>query len=241
MKISNSYIKQLVRISSIGATIFLSSCSVSHLKIESERAYFDLKIDTFPSQALIYLNGESVGISPVIAEVERLAIHRQKIAALTLFEHQFQQELLLEPGRIPNYININMDIPNKVKIDTTPEEIEDPCLIGLHHPPVLFFDSDIYSLSDGQREILETFACQLALIKNPALSVFGIADQNGNEDYNYQLGLKRAESVVEAMINIGYAPDKLAIYSYGESIVHTAGLEPTQNAFNRKVFFEIDN
>jgi peptidoglycan-associated lipoprotein len=224
----------------VAAMTALTACSASHLKIDSERAYFDLNIDTFPSQALIYLNGEKIGLSPVTAQVERLPTHLQKIAALPLFEHQFQQEVLLEPGRIPNYLTINMDIPNEVKVDDEAESTQDdPCVLSINQTPTLFFDSDVYLLSESQRETLKIFTCQLALVDSPRLSIYGIADQNGDQEYNYQLGLKRAESVQQAMIENGYAADKLSTYSYGESIVHTAKLEPTQDAFNRKVYFEI--
>lgn len=235
----NSPFKTLGKLTAVATMAVLTACSASHLKLDSERAYFDLDIDTFPSQALIYLNGEKIGLSPVTAQVERVPTHLQKIAALPLFEHQFQQDILLEPGRIPNYITINMDIPNEVEAEKEPVNTPDPCMISISQTPTLFFDSEMYLLSESQKETLKIFACQLALLDSPMLSIYGIADQNGEDKYNYQLGLKRAQSVHQAMIEMGYAADKLEIYSYGESIVHTAKLEPTQDAFNRKVYFEI--
>jgi outer membrane protein OmpA-like peptidoglycan-associated protein len=232
-------LKQLRRLNVIAAIAALTACSSSHLKIESERAYFDLNIDTFPSKALIYLNGEKIGLSPVTAQVERVPTHLQKIAALPLFEHQFQQDILLEPGRIPNYITINMDIPNEVEAEKEPVNTPAPCMISISQTPTLFFDSEMYLLSESQRETLKIFACQLALVDSPRVSIYGIADRNGDHEYNYQLGLKRAQSVHQAMVEMGYAAEKLSIFSYGESIVHTAKLKPTQDAFNRKVYFEI--
>ena len=82
---------------------------------------------------------------------------------------------------------------------------------------VVYFDFDKYNIRPDQWPKVEKLA---DLIKsNPSnytVRIEGNCDEWGTEEYNYALGLKRANSVKNALIKLGVDPKKLTIISYGE-------------------------
>jgi peptidoglycan-associated lipoprotein len=82
---------------------------------------------------------------------------------------------------------------------------------------VVYFDFDKYNIRPDQWPKVEKLA---QLIKsNPAnytVRIEGNCDEWGTEEYNYALGLKRANAVKNALIKLGVDPKKLTIISYGE-------------------------
>jgi len=82
---------------------------------------------------------------------------------------------------------------------------------------VVYFDFDKYNIRKDQWPKVEELA---KLIKeNPSnytVRIEGNCDEWGTEEYNYALGLKRANSVRNALIKLGVDPKKLTVISYGE-------------------------
>ncbi len=82
---------------------------------------------------------------------------------------------------------------------------------------VIYFDFDKYNIRKDQWPKVEKLA---KLIKsNPSnytVRIEGNCDEWGTEEYNYALGLKRANSVKNALIQLGVDPKKLTVISYGE-------------------------
>ena len=82
---------------------------------------------------------------------------------------------------------------------------------------VIYFDFDKYNIRPDQWPKVEKLA---KLIKeNPSnytVRIEGNCDEWGTEEYNYALGLKRANSVKSALIKLGVDPKKLTVISYGE-------------------------
>lgn len=82
---------------------------------------------------------------------------------------------------------------------------------------VVYFDFDKYNIRPDQWPKVEKLA---KLIKdNPAnytVRIEGNCDEWGTEEYNYALGLKRANTVKNALIKLGVDPKKLTVISYGE-------------------------
>jgi len=82
---------------------------------------------------------------------------------------------------------------------------------------VVYFDFDKYNIRADQWPKVEKLA---ELIKNnPAnytVRIEGNCDEWGTEEYNYALGLKRANAVKNALVKLGVDPKKLTIISYGE-------------------------
>jgi len=82
---------------------------------------------------------------------------------------------------------------------------------------VVYFDFDKYNIRPDQMPKVEKLA---KLIKNNpsnyTVRIEGNCDEWGTEEYNYALGLKRANSVKKALIKLGVNPEKLTVISYGE-------------------------
>jgi len=82
---------------------------------------------------------------------------------------------------------------------------------------VVYFDFDKYNIRPDQWPKVEKLA---KLIKeNPAnytVRIEGNCDEWGTEEYNYALGLKRANTVKNALIKLGVDSKKLTVISYGE-------------------------
>jgi peptidoglycan-associated lipoprotein len=82
---------------------------------------------------------------------------------------------------------------------------------------VIYFDFDKYNIRKDQWPKVEKLA---ELIKsNPSnytIRIEGNCDEWGTEEYNYALGLKRANAVKNALIKLGVDPKKLTVISYGE-------------------------
>ena len=82
---------------------------------------------------------------------------------------------------------------------------------------VIYFDFDKYNIRADQWPKVEELA---ELIKsNPSnytVRIEGNCDEWGTEEYNYALGLRRANSVRKALIKLGVDPKKLTVISYGE-------------------------
>ena len=82
---------------------------------------------------------------------------------------------------------------------------------------VIYFDFDKYNIRQDQWPKVEELAKLIK--KNPSnytVRIEGNCDEWGTEEYNYALGLKRANSVKNALIKLGVDPKKLTVISYGE-------------------------
>jgi peptidoglycan-associated lipoprotein len=82
---------------------------------------------------------------------------------------------------------------------------------------IVYFDFDKYNIRPDQWPKVEKLA---ELIKNNAANytvrIEGNCDEWGTEEYNYALGLKRANTVKNALIKLGVDSKKLTVISYGE-------------------------
>jgi len=83
---------------------------------------------------------------------------------------------------------------------------------------VVYFDFDKYNIRNDQMPTVEEVANLLKDAKNNfTVRIEGNCDEWGSDEYNYALGLKRANTVKKALINLGVDGEKLTIISYGES------------------------
>ncbi len=82
---------------------------------------------------------------------------------------------------------------------------------------VVYFDFDKYNIRKDQLPKVEKLA--KIIESNPSnytVRIEGNCDEWGTEEYNYALGLKRADILKNALIKLGVDPKKLTIISYGE-------------------------
>ena len=82
---------------------------------------------------------------------------------------------------------------------------------------VVYFDFDKYNIKPSQWPKVEKLAKILkSNNKNYTIRIEGNCDEWGTEEYNYALGLRRANSVKNALIKLGVDPKKLTLISYGK-------------------------
>ena len=82
----------------------------------------------------------------------------------------------------------------------------------------IYFDFDKFTIRSNMQSKLSADA---SIVKNEAnnysVKLEGNCDEWGSDEYNFALGLKRAQSVKKAMIADGVAPTSITMVSYGES------------------------
>jgi len=106
----------------------------------------------------------------------------------------------------------------------------------------IYFDFDRYSIKESMLVALEK---NLKLINSPKVVgknvvVEGNCDEWGTDEYNYALGLKRAQVVKEALVADGVNEDRIKVISYGES--NPVCLEQQDDCWakNRRVDFRLE-
>ena len=80
----------------------------------------------------------------------------------------------------------------------------------------VLFDYDMAVMRDDQSGILQKNADWMRRWSTTRVSVEGHADQRGTNEYNLALGDRRARSVVDYMVSLGIAADRMVVVSKGE-------------------------
>jgi peptidoglycan-associated lipoprotein len=103
--------------------------------------------------------------------------------------------------------------PSEPEIPT--EEVEAELVTQEDLQPV-YFDFDKYNLRPGDREILSRDAQVLKENPSVKIRIEGNCDERGTVEYNLALGERRARAAMEYLINLGVAPERISIISYGK-------------------------
>lgn len=110
----------------------------------------------------------------------------------------------------------------------------------------IYFGFDLYKLTD---EDIDTMRQNVELVKGDteamniadkySLKLEGNCDEWGSDEYNFALGLKRANAVKDELINNGIASERITLVSYGSS--NPVCTEKTQECWskNRRVDFKL--
>ncbi|HSQ41263.1 MAG TPA: OmpA family protein [Fibrobacteraceae bacterium] len=103
----------------------------------------------------------------------------------------------------------------------------------------IYFEFDKAVLTEKAKDLLAQAGDILA--KEPRLwvEVEGHTDERGTEAYNMALGGKRAQSVVDYLINYGVSSDRLKSVSYGEERPKVEGASEEAYAQNRRARFNV--
>jgi outer membrane protein OmpA-like peptidoglycan-associated protein len=80
-----------------------------------------------------------------------------------------------------------------------------------------FFDLNSTALKPGGYAELERVARVLNKYPQTTIEIGGHTDTTGTAEYNQQLSVKRAESVKDALVQNGVAPERMETVGYGES------------------------
>ncbi|MCW8327426.1 OmpA family protein [Photobacterium sp. SDRW27] len=116
-------------------------------------------------------------------------------------------------------------LANKVDIDTGCMEYLDATkLMSAHKAPEadndeliarVYFDFDRYTLTPESRQILDGITTRL-LSQKEIIRIDGHTDSTGNKKYNALLGLRRADSTSDYLVDKGVDKTQLKVISHGE-------------------------
>ncbi len=110
----------------------------------------------------------------------------------------------------------------------------------------IYFEFDQYKLADEDidtlrqnAELIQGDAEAMNIANKYSLKLEGNCDEWGSDEYNFALGLKRANAVKDELINDGVASERITLVSYGSS--NPVCTEKTQECWskNRRVDFKL--
>lgn len=98
----------------------------------------------------------------------------------------------------------------------------------------VYFENDLYGLSDEYKPMVQAHAAYLAGHRNQKVRIEGNADENGSREYNLALGQRRAAAVRNALLLLGVADAQVEAVSWGKERPKAAGHDETAWAENRR-------
>jgi len=100
------------------------------------------------------------------------------------------------------------------------------------------FPFDEAELTPPARETLDQLAARLQSHQNVSVLVEGHTDAFGSDQYNVELGRRRAEAVREYLVGKGLAPGQIQVVSHGESQPAATNETEEGRAMNRRTEVE---
>jgi peptidoglycan-associated lipoprotein len=80
----------------------------------------------------------------------------------------------------------------------------------------VYFDYDSYTLRPDAQATLRTNAGVIEKYPDVRVQIQGHCDERGSEEYNLALGDRRARAIMDYLVNLGIAPDRLSTITFGE-------------------------
>ena len=80
----------------------------------------------------------------------------------------------------------------------------------------VFFPFNSSDITQEAQEILSNNATWMSRHTDATVMVEGHCDERGAGEYNLALGERRAQTVMEYLVNLGVNPERLSVISYGE-------------------------
>ena len=97
----------------------------------------------------------------------------------------------------------------------------------------LLFRTDEYVLADATGDRLKQLAVSLAAMPDIKIQLDAFADERGDEIYNQELSVKRAEYVRDVLVTYGFPTTRITVEAHGESAAIDENID--SYAFERKV------
>jgi peptidoglycan-associated lipoprotein len=101
------------------------------------------------------------------------------------------------------------------------------------------FEYDQSTVRDDQRATLQKNADWMRRWTTTRVSIEGHADARGTNEYNLALGDRRARAVMDYMVSLGIAADRMAVVSKGEEAPLCTEMTEACYARNRRGHFVI--
>ena len=111
--------------------------------------------------------------------------------------------------------------------------------LGLDMVPSIHFNFGSDQVGYGNRWVLKNNALWMKKNPNAFIILEGHCDGRGGDEFNVELGDRRARNVREELIRLGVPSDSFAIVSYGESRPIDPGNSGVSMHNNRRVAFVI--
>ena len=129
-----------------------------------------------------------------------------------------------------------------LEIDTSPEalaRLEERLRVEVAQQPILFASGQA-TIDEASAPILERLALSIIAAPGVDVEVVGHTDGEGAIEINQDISERRAQAVVDRLIELGVAPDRLRARGAGES--EPIGDNDTEEgrAQNRRIAFEFD-
>jgi len=118
----------------------------------------------------------------------------------------------------PGYLNSKMDL-STFDLEKDTLYYVDFVLYSINKPNIvenIFYDFDKATLREESKEALNELIELLEINPNVTIELSAHTDRKGSEVYNERLSLRRAESVVNYLINNGIAKNRLVAAGYGK-------------------------
>jgi peptidoglycan-associated lipoprotein len=103
----------------------------------------------------------------------------------------------------------------------------------------VFFEYDKYELRGEARTVLQENARYLKEASSASVLLEGHCDERGTNEYNLALGQRRADAVLEYLVDLGVERSRLRTLSYGEERPFAMGSTESVWAQNRRVHFNV--
>ncbi|MBE2896323.1 peptidoglycan-associated lipoprotein Pal [Pasteurellaceae bacterium TAE3-ERU1] len=98
----------------------------------------------------------------------------------------------------------------------------------------VYFGFDQYSIEGQYQQLLDAHALYLTATPTSKVLVEGNTDERGTPEYNIALGQRRADAVVNYLVNKGVNGNQLSTVSYGEEKPAVLGHSEADYAKNRR-------
>ncbi|MCI0499815.1 MAG: OmpA family protein [Planctomycetales bacterium] len=105
------------------------------------------------------------------------------------------------------------------------------------------FDVNSYNIRPDSYELLNKLGKALTSenLNDKAILIKGHTDSDGNDDYNLNLSLNRAQAVKSYLVGLFSIPElRLKIYGYGKTVPLVPDNNPANKQINRRVEIAVD-
>ncbi len=228
----------LIFMITVGAVLLLSSCSPEPPEQErllAEKAFRDAGIgkdcdkeDYLAAEALLKKAREEINKKNYDKAKELFLAVKKKSDAIMKYYRTHPDECMPKKSDADD---------TKGADDDVAEEVEDPASNPNMELPIIHFEFNEYTIRPEDEQLVERVARWMNNFEEVSLQIEGHADERGSVDYNMSLGEKRAREVMNKLVQLGVARDRLRIISYGEERPINPGHNEDAWYENRRVEF----
>ncbi len=128
-------------------------------------------------------------------------------------------------------------LPESSKVEPVQELLANQISLGT----LVFFNFERYSVADHPDNAKRLTSIEQILIDNPTsiLEITGHTDYYGGEDYNLELGQKRANAVRDYFVSKGFSEERFVTISKGENQPMSSNESFMGRRLNRRVEFKL--